>query len=256
MHDATKVLLGTVRGSGKVVAQYDNNPATYAAGLVVSLDSSGDLSTDLSDGSRIGVSLGKSLSDTSKTAVCHKGLQVPIKVKNNYSKIITITSYANLINAGDDEITVGETVFVAQSGAATPGDATFRAATSNAATATSLATQINAHATAGALVEAVDDGDTVRIMILEEGVDTFVLSYSDEGTATIGATISADWSLPSIVKGAFAYIEDTSGLIGDATYDTVTITNAVFAESGTFTGVDEEGTTVGPVAIVDMNGGL
>lgn len=259
MHDATKAVLGTVRSSKKVVDKYSNDPANFPAGVVVCLDDAGDLSLDIADGSRIGVSLGKSLSDTEKTAVCKKGLEVPVKVKNHYLRVITITDYANLVDAGDDEITIGETTFVAQSGAATPGDATFQASSSNDDTATSLATQVNAHATAGDLVTAVADDATVRLMIDEAGDagSDIDVTYSDEGSDTVGATIDSDWSLPSPVKGANVYIEDDTGLVvNDDTYESATVTNAVYAESGTLTGVDENGDTVGPVAIVDMNGGL
>jgi hypothetical protein len=106
---------------------------------------------------------------------------------------VTITSYANLVDAGNDEITIGETVFVAQAGAATLGQATFQAATSNEATATSLAAQINAHATAGELVTAEATGAVVSITYNEYGAEgnEFALAYSDEGTATIGATVGA-----------------------------------------------------------------
>src|SRR5690606_24732818 len=62
------------------------------------------------------------------------------------SGTVTISSYANLVDAGDDEITVGSVTFVASASAVTAGDATFQAATSDEATAASLAAQINAHA--------------------------------------------------------------------------------------------------------------
>jgi hypothetical protein len=65
---------------------------------------------------------------------------------------ITITSYANLLTTAADTVSVAGVAFTAQSGAATLGTATFRAATGNTETAASLAAQINAHPTTSALV--------------------------------------------------------------------------------------------------------
>lgn len=75
-HDATKVLLGTTQSSFKVV---DNVPGTLAAGLVVCSKSDGTFTTASADGADVGVSLGRDLSDTSRTAVCREGLRVPVQ---------------------------------------------------------------------------------------------------------------------------------------------------------------------------------
>ncbi len=106
--------------------------------------------------------------------------------------IVTITSYANLVSGTDDSIQVGATVFVAQSGAATPGDATFQAATNNNTTASSLATQINAHATAGALVVATANSAIVTIRAIHGGTapNAYALIY-DENDGNVGATVGA-----------------------------------------------------------------
>lgn len=102
-----------------------------------------------------------------------------------------ITSYANLVSGTDDSVTVGATVFTAQTGAATPGAGTFQAATSNAATALSLATQINAHATAGSLVKARVVGNKVLLRALHGGTggNAIALAYT-ENDSNIGATKS------------------------------------------------------------------
>lgn len=104
---------------------------------------------------------------------------------------ITITSYANLISGTPDAIAVAGVSFVAQSGAATLGTAFFRAATSNDATATSLAAQINAHATSSALVTAVALAGVVTITANDTGSagNAIVLGYTDND-ANIGATKS------------------------------------------------------------------
>jgi len=108
------------------------------------------------------------------------------------SGTVTISSYANLIDAGFDTVTVGDVTFVAQAGAATLGTATFRAATNNDATATSLAAQINAHADLEDLVLAEAVGAVVTITALDSGSagNDIALEYSDEGTATVGASVS------------------------------------------------------------------
>ena len=109
----------------------------------------------------------------------------------NATGSVTITSFANLVSGTDDSITIGATVFTAQSGVATPGTATFQAASSNGATATSLAAQINAHATAGALVSAVANSAVVELTAIDGGTagNSIALVYTDNDT-NVGATVS------------------------------------------------------------------
>lgn len=262
-HDATKVLLGTSRSSSKQGSEvFPSDPATYKAGLAVRRNSSNGLSLVKADGVWAGISLGRSLSDTLKTEVLKAGEQVPVLLERQPARgTITITSYANLVAVTPDTITVGATVFTAQSGAATPGTATFRAATDNTATAASLATQINAHATAGALVKATSALGVVTLTALSNAVDadTIALAYADLGTATVGATVSgatltdsddtADW----VVIGAKVYFSDTTGKADDPSSG-ATISDAIYV-SAPLTGIDEDGTSVAAV-MIDMPGGL
>lgn len=134
------------------------------------------------------------------------------------SGTVTITSYANLVDAGDDTITVGDVTFVAQTGAATLGDATFRAATSNDATATSLAAQINAHADLEDLVVAEAVGAVVTITALDTGSagNDIALEYSDEGTATVGATVSGSGFLAG---GDGLFLGEFKGVTGVSSSD-------------------------------------
>jgi hypothetical protein len=74
-HDATKVLLGTTTSSIKEV---DNRKGTIAAGLIVRLKSDDTISIAAADGNPLGISLGRSLSDTARTAIARKGLRVPL----------------------------------------------------------------------------------------------------------------------------------------------------------------------------------
>lgn len=128
--------------------------------------------------------------DAGKVNIC-------VDVLDDHARgIVTITSYANLVSGTDDVVTIGATAFTAQSGAATPGTATFQAATSNDATAASLAAQINAHATAGALVEATVEGAVVTVRAKAQGTggNSTVFTYTDNDT-NVGATVSGSGTL-------------------------------------------------------------
>jgi hypothetical protein len=85
MHDATKALLGTTTSSVKEV---DNRKGTIAAGLAVRLKSDDTISTAAADGNLLGISLGRDLSDTGRTAICRKGLRVPIQLTSAFTPAI------------------------------------------------------------------------------------------------------------------------------------------------------------------------
>ncbi len=271
--DATKVLLGQVPHSAKEISTFDSDPASFLAGCAVSLGSDGGLSLLKSAGMRIGVSMGRSLSDHKKTGVCRIGESVPMKAHlKRASGIVTITSFANLLTTTADVITVGATAFTAQAGATTPGGATFRAATSNNATAADLAAQINAHAAASLLVFAVASSAVVTLYSIVEGVgatgtgNDIVLSYTDNGGGNIGATISgvsggklsggsALYSdIDYIAIGAKAYINDIDGMLDVAMSGYSTISDAVYLGLP-LQGVNEDSSLVA-AALVDMTGGL
>ena len=84
-HDATKVLMGQTRSNVKEVTNFNGSKA---AGIALRLKSDGTLSTTLADGVLIGVSLGKDLSDIGRTAVCRKGLLVPIIVTAAFTPVL------------------------------------------------------------------------------------------------------------------------------------------------------------------------
>ncbi len=75
-----KIQLGVNRSSDLQVDDYDADPANFPAGSAVRMNSSGELSTAVGDGSLMGVSLGQSLSDTKATAVANSGLLVPVMI--------------------------------------------------------------------------------------------------------------------------------------------------------------------------------
>jgi len=124
--------------------------------------------------------------DAGKINIC-----VQVDDGDHATGTVTITDYANLVSGTDDSITVGATAFTAQAGAATPGDATFQAATDNDTTAESLAAQINAHATAGALVKATVIDNVVTLRAIHGGTagNSIALVYTDNDS-NVGATVS------------------------------------------------------------------
>lgn len=265
MQDTSKVQMGSVGYSGYNAADFDADPASFPAGTAVRLKSDGTISKTKADGSWVGVSRGRSLSNHKKLSVVTDGRNVPMLVERQPARgSVTITSYANLVATTPDTLAIAGTTLTAQSGAATPGDPVFRAATSNAATATSLAAQINAHATLGALVHAeVDSVDNTKvnltaILAADAAADTYGIVYtdnhSDVGLTVSGATfVDSDDTPDFITLGAKVYISDDSGKVDDASSNS-TISDAVFA-SGLLTGYDEDGNSVLAV-LVDFPGGL
>ncbi len=121
---------------------------------------------------------------------------------------VTITDYSKLVSGTDDAIIIGATTFTAQAGAAVEGEAIFQAATGNNETAASLAAQINAHATAGALVFAEAAAAIITLTAIEAGDagNAIGLSYTDNDTNE-GATVS-DTTLENGVDGIEATIDN------------------------------------------------
>lgn len=87
MHNASKVLMGSTESN---IKESTNYPGTTAleAGLVAHAKSDGTVTKAVADGSPVGVSLGKDLSDTGRTVVCRKGLRVPLKLKAAFDPTI------------------------------------------------------------------------------------------------------------------------------------------------------------------------
>lgn len=268
-HNASVVALGATRSNVKDVACFDVDPANFLAGVCVSLGSDGLPSLLESAGMRYGVSLGKSFSDDKKTDVAQAGLRVPVRASLKRSTgLITITNVANLVSGTDDAITIGGQAFTAQAGAATPGDPTFQASGTTAQTATSLATQINAHTATAAKVYAVASSATVRLYAVVEGAGTgndVTLTYTDNDT-NVGATLSeltggkiaggsdtiSDIAYATV--GTKMYINKTTGKADIAMTGFSTVSDAIYV-SGPVTGYAEDSSSVAAV-LVDMQGGL
>jgi hypothetical protein len=88
MHSATTVYLGSTKSSHKEIINRAGDPATFLAGLCVHLKSDGTLSLAAADGSKLGISLGRDLSDTKRTAIARKGLLVPIRLTNGLTPTV------------------------------------------------------------------------------------------------------------------------------------------------------------------------
>jgi hypothetical protein len=266
--DASKVILASSLSSVKDVEAFNADPASFPAGLCVRLASTGDLSLAKSAGMLVGVSKGKSLSDHKKTDVLRTGLKVPVRAALLRAQgEITVTNFAHLTDAGADTVTIGATVFTAQTDAATPGAGTFQAASSNNATATSLATQINAHTTAGDLVFAVASAAVVTLYAKAEGTSgndvTVIYTNTANGTGITLDGITDDKltggsddpsDIDYITVGTKMYINDETGMADLALSGFSTISDAIYISSYK-TGIMEDNSQVGAV-LVDMAGGL
>ncbi len=88
MNDPTKVLMGEVGSNLKEIDNRPGDPATFQAGLVVHLKSDDTLSLASADGSKLGVSIGRSLSGTLRTVICRKGIKVPVQVTNGFTPVL------------------------------------------------------------------------------------------------------------------------------------------------------------------------
>lgn len=84
-HNADLALMGATASSYKEVT---SKKGTIDAGLLVRLKSDDTLSLAKADGGALGVSIGKDLSDTGFTAICRKGLRVPVKLGSGFNPTI------------------------------------------------------------------------------------------------------------------------------------------------------------------------
>lgn len=85
---ATTVYMGSHRSSIMSIDNWAADPATFLAGLCGHLKSDGTVSLAAADGSKIGISMGRSLSDHKRTPFVRKGLGVPILLANGFTPTI------------------------------------------------------------------------------------------------------------------------------------------------------------------------
>lgn len=87
-HSATTVQMGSHRSSEIEIDNWAADPATFVAGLVGHLKSDGTVSLAAADGSKIGVSMGRSLSDTKRTPFARAGLGIPVLLSNGFTPTV------------------------------------------------------------------------------------------------------------------------------------------------------------------------
>lgn len=88
MHSESTVYMGIAKSNIKEVENRAGAPATFLAGLCVHLKSDDTLSLASADGSKLGISMGKSLSDIDRVAIARKGLGIPILLTNGLTPTI------------------------------------------------------------------------------------------------------------------------------------------------------------------------
>jgi len=101
----------------------------------------------------------------------------------------TVSDYTHFTQAGIDTITINGVVLTAQDGAVVAGQPTFRAATSNNATASSIVSQINALSTLNNVVIAtvVDNVITVKAKNAGSAGNLITAIYTNAGGTAGGA---------------------------------------------------------------------
>lgn len=235
MHDAMKVLLGATQSSDKDVTTENADPASFPAGLAVRRTTT-EGSLSLSSGQLIGVSLGKSLSDHKKTAVCRTGNRVPLQ----------LPGWAYLVK---DELTFHKKV-------KTPVSIEFVDGGTAGEEAVTVTTEN----------EGEDDEYKLISLSMDDGTSTATqckaaLDADEEAAALIDTVISGtagngqdDFAEDAIdtepVIGAPVRVTTT----GKAIYAGGTLTGACYA-SNVLTGIAEDASEI-PVAVIDMGGGL
>lgn len=267
-HDASKVVLGTVQSSERLVTPHEASPVTFPAGIVVRQKDDGALSVTKADGRIIGVSIGKALSDhVAKTAVCRQGYQVPVLLELAPARLeITITSYANLVASTEDTLqfehaglSLDETLTFAADAAGEDEVLCAASGSTNAVVAAALAAAINAHSVLGVHFVAAAVGAVVTVTaknnaLLGEDFDVTYTANTSVGltlddTTFTGGGIAADY----VAIGQRMYVSDTTGKADDPASGS-TVTNGIY-RSGVLTGIKEDGTEAACV-LVDMGGGL
>lgn len=88
---------------------------------------------------------------------------------NQAQGVFTVSDYTHFTQSGIDTITINGVVLTAQTTPVIAGEATFQAATSNNATANSIVSQINAHATLKNIVIATTVNNVITVKAKEAG---------------------------------------------------------------------------------------
>lgn len=241
MHDASKVLLGASRSTDREITCEAADPASFPAGLAVRRASSvGGLS--LSSGQLIGVSMGRDLSDTAKTAVARTGLQIPLKVFANAVLVegdLTFTAVTPGVVGEEISIEFLDTGTAGAEVVTVVGKAISVSMEDGVSTATQLKAALDAKAEALALITtaiASGQGAVAQDAFAEDNL--------------------ADGDAPFVVIGAAVYLHPTLGYGVASGFSGAVATGAVY-RSAILTGIDPiSGAEVQSYALVDMPGGF
>ena len=84
-HSASKVLMGMTRSSFR---HADSKAGSIEAGKIVRLKSDGTISLAAADGSPLGISLGKDLSNAGFTSIVRSGLEVPVLLTSGFTPTV------------------------------------------------------------------------------------------------------------------------------------------------------------------------
>ena len=87
-HSASTIYMGSHKSNIIESDNFSVDPATLLAGLCGHLKSDGTVTLANADGSKIGISLGRSLSDTKRTTFVRRGTQVPILLANGFTPTV------------------------------------------------------------------------------------------------------------------------------------------------------------------------
>lgn len=241
-HDATNVILGQVPNSDKSVSCESADPASFPAGLAVCRKSDGALSLAQADGEPMGVSLGKDLSDTLKTAVCRSGNNVPIRVRPIKAFLagdeLIFTAKSYLVDGEDITIALVDSETGNVAVVSVDGTDISIAIEEGVSTATVIAAAIEGNSAASALIDvAIVDGEGASFP------DAFAAANLD------------DYSTAFVALGAIVYIDDETGEACKSDEANAQATSAYY-QSGILTGVDPSLGTNHICALIDMGGGL
>lgn len=234
MHDPTKMLMGATQSSDKEASIYASDPASFPAGRAVRLNSSGALSLASGDGQLIGVSLGKSLSDVTKTSVCRAGHRVPLELAaylvHDDLTLVKKVNAAVSVEFLDTETAGSETVTV--TGDADEGYLISVGMDAGTSTATQIKAALDGEAAALALIETVITGTAgdPQSALAEDVIETL-------GQPVVGAAVRV------------------SNVTGKAVPTGVGALTGAQYVSGALTGVAEDASEIN-VALIDMGGGL
>ena len=116
-HDPNRIQLGTSQSNIKDV---DNRVGLVAAGLVARLGADNTISATA--GTPIGISLGRDLSNTNRSAVARRGLRVPLRLAEGYTPAVGAAVTFDAAGMGVSGGTATKGVYVTGAIAGVPED--------------------------------------------------------------------------------------------------------------------------------------